>query len=131
MRRHDSDAPRRQASAAYASKRLDPAIAGSFLFCQVTIGRSKLDRIIFLPEGRPPGGAKRPGSSRADVLPHALRIPLARIAAERGAMLIIALLRSGLTGPRKWLRRQALRLRLTKSVIRPNLLCCTMQPMRL
>jgi hypothetical protein len=36
-----------------------------------------------------------------------LRIPQARTAVERGAMLIIALLRSGLTGPRKWTRMQA------------------------
>jgi hypothetical protein len=45
---------------------------------------------------------------------HALRIPQAHaavaIAAERGAMLIIALLRSGLTGPRNGLRRNPMAL---------------------
>jgi hypothetical protein len=66
------------------------------------------------PEAR---GPKKTGSSRADVPRHALRIPQARAAVEleaavdnaakRGAMLIIALLRSGLTGPRKWIAAES------------------------
>jgi hypothetical protein len=54
----------------------------------------------------PTAGTQNPLPCFADVPGMHLRIPQARaavdIAADRGAMLIIALLRSGLTGPRKW-----------------------------
>jgi hypothetical protein len=48
-------------------------------------------------------GAKKTGSFRAAVPGMHLRIAQAHAAVERGAMLIIALLRSGLTGPQKWI----------------------------
>src|SRR5262249_54109837 len=53
-------------------------------------------------------------------------------AAKRGAMLIIALLRFRANRAAKMDRGgRRSKTQLTKSVIRPNLLCCTMQPIRL
>jgi hypothetical protein len=72
-----------------------------------------IDRAMDLLKIDPAAGTQKPLPYFADVPVMPVRIPqtlaaavelaVATIAPERGAMLIIALLRSGLTGPRKWI----------------------------
>jgi hypothetical protein len=60
-----------------------------------------------LPAAKDPvAEGKKTVTVRADVPGMHLRIAQAR-AAERGAMVIITLLRSGLTGPQKWIAAES------------------------